>query len=76
MKTVAVRKGSRRARPHRVPPVGSQVSFVVGAFEVTGTVIEDRGYLGQHMVRIRYEIEGVDEPLETEMPVEDLRGVA
>jgi hypothetical protein len=40
---------------------------------------DDRGNLGiggRRIVRVRYEIDGVDDPLETEMPVEELRGVA
>ena len=75
---MAARKRSRRAVV-RVPPVGSKVRFPFGALEITGTVIEDRGNLGiggRRLLRVRYEIEGVDEPLETEMPVEELRGVA
>ena len=79
MKGMAARKKSTRARARVAPDVGSEVRWLVGTFEVKGTVIEDRGNLGvggRRIVRIRYEIEGVDEPLETEMPVDDLLGVA
>jgi len=63
----------------RVPPVGSLVKMRFGADNVVATVIEDRGPLGvggRHLVRVRFHLEAVEEPVETEVPAEELSLVA
>lgn len=59
--------------------VGTRVRFVFGLGEVMGTVIEDRGDLGvngSRLLRVRFEIDGVSDPLETEIPAAQVKVAA
>ena len=43
--------------------------------EVVALVIEHRGPLGvggRQIIRVRFQLEGVDEPIETEVPAEEV----
>ena len=56
--------------------VGSKVKFVFGLNEVTATVIEDRGNLGvggRRLLRVRFEIDGANEPFVMEIPADDVK---
>jgi hypothetical protein len=56
--------------------VGSKVTFVFGHHAVIVTVIEDRGNLGaggRRRLRVRFEIEGANEPVILEIPADDVR---
>ena len=50
-----------------------------GPSDVVATVLEDRGPLGmggRHLVRVKFFLEGTADPVETEVPVEELTVVA
>lgn len=73
--------GTKRtaAKTKATPIVGSRVRFVFGLGEVTGIVIEDRGNLGgggRRLLRVRFEIEGAGDALETEIAADDVKRVA
>lgn len=59
---------------------GDRVRFLWGFTPVEGLVIEDRGNLGiggRRLYRVRFQVDdGITEPMETEMPAEDLTLVA
>lgn len=62
-----------------VPPVGALVRMRFGASTVVATVLEDRGPLGmggRHLVRVKFLLEGTEDAVETEVPVEELTLVA
>jgi hypothetical protein len=59
--------------------VGSRVKLIFGLNEVTATVIEDRGNVGKggrRLLRVRLDMPDTVDPIELEVPVEDLRSVA
>jgi hypothetical protein len=59
--------------------VGARVKLDLGGREVSGTVIEDRGFLGvggRRLLRVRLDWSGVAEPIEVEVPESDLRRAA
>jgi hypothetical protein len=61
------------------PPLGALVRLPFGGTDVVATVLEDRGPLGidgRHLVRVRFFLEGTADPVETEVPAEDLSIVA
>jgi hypothetical protein len=61
------------------PSVGSRVKFVFGLDEVTATVIEDRGNIGiggRRLLRVRVDISDTSEPIELEIPVDDVKVAA
>jgi hypothetical protein len=67
---------SRRAPKAKRPAVGSKVKFVFGLNEVTAIVIEDRGNLGvggRRLLRVRFEIDGANEPFVLEIPADDVK---
>lgn len=69
---------TNRARRKPSLGVGTIVKFMFGGNEVEATVIEDRGGVGaqgRHLLRVRLEIP-VSEPLEFEVPADDVRVVA
>jgi hypothetical protein len=64
-----------RAKPtsSRVPPVGARVRIRFGVADVVATVIEHRGPLGvggAELLRVRFQFEGANEPIETEVAVD------
>lgn len=71
--------GKRRTSKTLALRVGSKVRLVFGVHEVTATVIEDRGNLGvggRRLLRIRLDIPDTSEPIELEMPADELKAVA
>lgn len=69
----------RRKKPTSLSAVGSRVKLMWGPYEVTATVIEDRGNVGmrgRHLVRVRLDIPDTAEPIELEMPLEELTAAA
>ena len=62
-----------------MPPVGALVKIPYGASDVVATVVEDRGPLGvggRHLVRVKFFLEGTEDAVETEVPVEQVNLVA
>jgi hypothetical protein len=62
-----------------VPPVGSFVQLRYGSSDVRGTIVEHRGPIGRggrHLFRVRFVLESTDEPVETEVPLEELTVIA
>jgi hypothetical protein len=60
-------------------PVGSKVTLIFGLDEVTATVIEDRGNIGvggRRLIRVRLDIPDTSEPIELEIPAEDVKTAA
>jgi hypothetical protein len=58
---------------------GDRVRLLWGVSPVEGVVIEDRGNLGvggKRIYRVRVRLDDISEPMETEMPAEDLTLVA
>lgn len=65
----------RREPTSDIPAVGAQVRMRFGVKEVVATVIEHRGPLGRggrQIVRVRFQFEGADEPIELEVPADDV----
>lgn len=63
-----------------IPPVGSRVKLLWGGYPIEADVIEDRGHLGvggRRILRIRLDIDPRDiaEPIQFEIPVEELTPV-
>ncbi len=68
-----MKSGDSRKKTLRV---GSRVKLDFGGSEVTGVVIEDRGPLGvggRRLLRVRFDLSDVAEPLEGEFPESALR---
>ncbi len=68
-----------RGSQNKALGVGSRVKLDLGGREVSGTVIEDRGFLGvggRRLLRVRLDWNGVAEPIEVEVPESDLRRAA
>jgi len=58
-----------------VPEVGSSVRLLFGVKDVVAVVIEHRGPLGvggRQIIRVRFKFEEVDEPIEIELPVDEV----
>lgn len=71
-------KAARKSAPP-VPSVGTLARMRYGATDVVATVLEDRGPLGvggRHLVRVKFLLEGAEDPVETEVPVEELSVIA
>src|SRR5947199_4623645 len=71
-------RAARKSAPP-VPPVGTLARMRYGATDVVATVLEDRGPLGvggRHLVRVKFLLEGAEDPVETEVPVEELSVIA
>lgn len=67
------------SRSNSTPLVGSRVKLRFGVNDVTATVIEDRGNIGvggRRLLRVRLEIPSTNEPIELEVPAEDVKAVA
>jgi hypothetical protein len=70
---------SRPNKPRSPPAVGSRVKFVFGIDEVTATVIEDRGNVGiggRRLLRVQLDIPDTSEPIELEIPADDVKAAA
>ena len=70
---------ARRAKPSVRPRVGSRVRFKFGLSEVVGTVIEDRGPVGiggRFLLRVRLDLADTAEPIDLEVPVDDVKVAA
>ena len=70
---------AKRKNPKQPFAVGSRVMVAFGVKDVEATVIEDRGPVGmggRWLIRVRVEIEGVDEPFEFELPVVEVKRAA
>jgi hypothetical protein len=70
---------SRRDKPKSSLAVGSRVKFVFGIDEVTATVVEDRGNVGiggRRLLRVRLDIPDTSEPIELEIPADDVKAAA
>jgi len=64
---------------HRKLAVGSKVTLIFGLDEVRGTVIEDRGNIGvggRRLLRVRLDIPDASEPIELEVPADDVKTAA
>lgn len=69
--------GKKRTKKEKLdlPPIGSRVRMSFGTSEVVATVIEHRGPLGVggvELLRVRFDFAGGNEPIETEVPVDDV----
>ena len=65
----------RRRKAPEVPALGSKVRLRFGVEDVVAVVIEHCGPLGiggREMIRVRFQFEGADEPIEIEMPVDEV----
>lgn len=65
---------TRRAK-RKVPELGARVKLRFGVDDVTATVIEDRGDLavgGRPLLRVALDIPDDGEPIEVEIPVDDV----
>lgn len=67
----------RRAKtsPPKVPPIGARVRMRFGVADVVATVTEHRGPLGvggMELLRVSFQFEGANEPIETEVPVDEV----
>ncbi len=61
-----------------LPAVGSKVRMRFGTSEVEATVLEHRGPLGvggQQLLRVRFQYEDANEPIHTEVPVDEVTPV-
>lgn len=61
-----------------MPKVGDAVTARYGMYTVRGTVIEDRGNVGmggRRMFRIHVDVGGDAEPLDFEIPADDISSV-
>jgi len=70
---------ARRDNRKRHHAVGSKVRVVFGVNEVVATVVEDRGPVGvggRLLLRVRLDIPGAGEPIELEIPAEDVKAAA
>lgn len=70
---------SRTHKPKSPLAVGSLVKLLFGIDEVTGTVVEDRGNVGmggRHLLRVRLDIPDTSEPVELEIPADDVKSAA
>jgi hypothetical protein len=68
------KKPSERA-PATIPPVGSRVRMRFGTADVIATVTEHRGPLGvggRELVRVRFFFTATEDPIETEVPVDEV----
>ena len=69
----------RRPRAPADPfPVGSHVRLAWGVGKVVATVVEDRGHIGvggRRLIRVRID-QPMSEPVELEMPAEELEPAA
>lgn len=57
----------------KVPPVGASVRLRFGVTDVVALVIEHRGPLGvggKQIIRVRFQLGEVEEPIEIELPVD------
>ena len=72
----------RKAPPKRarsVPPVGTLVKTRFGTTDVLASVVEDRGPLGRggrRLLRLRFLLEQTGDPVEAEVPEDELEIVA
>ena len=65
----------RRKSTPDLPPLGSNVQMRFGIKQVIAVVIEHRGPLGvggRELIRVRFQFEGANEPIETEVPVDEV----
>ena len=70
-----VAKKRAKTTPPKLPPVGARVRMRFGVADVGATVTEHRGPLGvdgKEMLRVIFQFEGANEPIETEVPVDEV----
>jgi hypothetical protein len=68
------KKRTERATPE-IPEVGSRVRMRFGTEDVVATVTEHRGPLGvggRELIRVRFFFTDTDDPVETEVPVDEV----
>lgn len=68
-------KKRTKTTPPKLPPVGARVRMRFGVADVVATVTEHRGPLGvggKELLRVIFQFEGANEPIETEVPVDEV----
>jgi len=64
---------TKKSQVPTLPAVGSKVRMRFGSSDVDAIVLEHRGPLGvggQELLRVRFQYEDANEPIDTEVPVD------
>lgn len=65
-------------QPRGIPAIGSKVRMRFGTSDVEATVLEHRGPLGvggRQLLRVRFQYEGANEAIVTEVPLDEVSEV-